>query len=87
MNYTVDYCSKFRRSALVSVFRCSSCKNAFAVKVCGACWDTLAGACDVQLILFRQGDLLGSGGAASSSSLALEGEFSYVGTSCRHRLA
>ena len=77
-------CSKFRGSALVSILHCSSCRNVFSVKVCSACWDALAGACDITLILLRQGDLLGFGDATSSSSSASqssEGKSSSVGVS------
>ena len=41
----------------------------------------LAGACNLQLILLRRGDLLGYGGAASSSLLSSEGKSSSVGVS------
>ena len=72
-------CSKFKGFAFVSILHCSSCRNVIAVKVCSACWVMLAGACDIKLILFRRGDLLGSGGAVSLSLLALEGKSSSVG--------
>ena len=74
-------CSMFRGSALLSILHCSSCRNAFAVKVCNACWDTLAGAWHIKFILLRQGDLLGFGGAASLSLSASIGKSSSVGAS------
>ena len=66
----LDTCPKFRGSALASIIYCSSCRNAFAMKVCSACRGMLDGNWHIKLILLRRGDLLGFGGAASSSSLS-----------------